>query len=62
MRQDEISRIRASILKERADRAGQVAVGQCKTFDAYNHEVGYVKALDFAIDQITRITGSDGDD
>lgn len=61
-RDDELSRIRASILERRAQRAGDIADGKCTSFDSYKHEVGYVSALDFALEEITRITGSDGED
>lgn len=62
MPRDELSRIRASLLNERAQRAEDVVSGKPASFDAYKHEVGYIKALDFSVDEILRIIGSDGDD
>lgn len=61
-RLDEISRIRAAVLHQRGERAGEIADGKFKTFEAYRENVGYVAGLDFAIEQITKITGSDGED
>lgn len=58
---DELTRIRAEILRQRAERAGSVADGKCVSYETYKHEVGYVAGLDFALEQINKITGSSGD-
>jgi len=59
---DEMSRIQRTVLEERALHAGDIADGKCKTFDAYQLEIGYVRGLDFALNTILRITGSTGED
>lgn len=58
----ELAELRSVLLEERAKRAGSVVVGACKSFEAYNREVGYVLALDFAVDSINKILGSTGED
>lgn len=59
---DELSRIQRTLLERRAERAGKIVDGVCKTFEDYKHEIGYVGGLDFAVETIRKITGSDGED
>jgi len=58
---DEFNRLQATLLERRALRAGDIADGRCKTFEDYKHEIGYVGGLDFALQELKRITGSTGE-
>lgn len=44
---------------QRAEKAGDVAIGKPKSWDAYQIEVGYIRAMDAVESEIARITGTE---
>lgn len=65
VRQSEWSRLREWLLRERAERAQDLAVGKPRTLDAYREAVGYIAALDAIESFMSKLTGgnnSEGED
>ena len=55
----EFERILTFVRERRADRAQQVTIGRPKTWDEYQRDIAYIKAMDDVESEMARITGTE---
>lgn len=59
---DEFSRLTRAVRQLQQDNAQSILIGKCKSFDEYKYYVGYGDALVKVLEDMKRITGSEGEE